>query len=75
MHRASLKCTDTRGQKFRPNNIHYAFISIVMILVTFLRENHYISERFRVFTSNTKLTKEISRIPFYGTIIQSGRAN
>lgn len=35
----SLKCTYTRSQEFRPNNIHYAFISAVMILVSFKRKS------------------------------------
>lgn len=39
VHRPSLKCTDNHGQEFRPNNIHYAFISIVMILVSFKRKS------------------------------------
>lgn len=34
----SLKCTYTRSQEFRSNNIHYAFISAVMILVNFKRK-------------------------------------
>lgn len=57
VQRPSLKCTDTHGQEFRPNNIHYAFISCSYDISEFLRENHNIFKRFRVFTSNMKLTE------------------
>lgn len=38
LHRPSLRRTDAHGQEFRVNNIHYAFISIVIILVSFKRK-------------------------------------
>lgn len=38
------KCTDTHGQEFRPNNIHYAFISIVRILVSFKRKSLHLQK-------------------------------
>lgn len=44
VRRPSLKCTDIHGQKFRPNNIHYAFISIVMILVNFQRKSSHLQK-------------------------------
>lgn len=70
VQRPSLKCTDTHGQEFRPNNIHYAFISCSYDISEFLRENHNIFKRFRVFTSNMK--QNIFRITFPLAIIQPG---
>ena len=38
----SLRLTDNHGQEFRPNNLHYAFISIVIILVSFKRKSLHV---------------------------------
>lgn len=73
VHRPSLKCTDPHDQEFRPNNIHYAFISIVMILVSFKRKSLHLSKVQGVYFKCE--TEKIFRILFHWAATQPGGAN